>query len=377
MRILYVTTTGMTMGFFPEHIRMLLEEGNTVELACNTDDSKVPASLDEFHLKVHNIPFSRSPLSKDNLEGYKAIKRVIAKGHYDIVHTHTPNASACVRLACKGMKGTKVYYTAHGFHFYKGAPAKNWLIYYPVEWLCAHWTDTLITINKEDYRLARKHMHAKRVCYVPGVGLDLKKFGDQQDKEEIRQKLRGGLGLKADDVLLLSIGELNENKNHEVVVKALGSLSVNVHYAIGGAGDKKEYLMHLSKELGVSDRFHLLGYINNADEWYKAADVFVFPSFREGLSVSLMEAMASGLPCVVSKIRGNTDLIDAKGGFVFDPHNTESVVKALKNIVVSPERKSMGRHNTEKIKRFDLQPILSDIKKLYQTSGGVQHSETL
>lgn len=374
MKILYVTTIGATMGFFPEHIKMLESMGHTVELACNTDVSPVPEVLREH--KIHNISFSRSPLSKQNLEGYKAIKRLIHREHYDIVHTHTPNASACVRLACKGMKGVKVFYTAHGFHFYKGAPIKNWLLYYSVECLCAYWTDTLITINKEDYRLAKQHMHAKRVCYIPGVGLDLGKFGEQQDKEKIRQKLRDGLSLKPDDVLLLSIGEINENKNHEVVVKALGNLSSNVHYAIGGVGDKTVYLKHLAKELGVSDRFHLLGYLNNVEDWYKAADVFVFPSFREGLSVSLMEAMASGMPCVVSKIRGNTDLIDSKGGTLFDPHDVGSITKTLQNIIMSPYKKAMGNHNVEKIKRFDLQPILSDIKKIYQTSGD-KRSKTL
>ena len=264
------------------------------------------------------------------------------------------------------MKDVKVYYTAHGFHFYKGAPLKNWLLYYPMEWLCAHWTDTLITINKEDYQLAKRHMHAKRVCYVPGVGLDLGKFEDKQDRKNIRQNLRESLGLMPDDVLLLSIGEINKNKNHEVVIKALGNLPSNIHYAIGGVGSREEYLKHLAKEFGVSNRFHLLGFVTNVSDWYKATDVFVFPSFREGLSVSLMEAMASGLPCAVSEIRGNTDLIDSNGGVTFDPHDVGNVTEGMKNIITYPAKKEMGQYNVEKIKKFGIKSVLSIIKDLYK-----------
>ena len=263
-------------------------------------------------------------------------------------------------------QGTKVFYTAHGFHFFKGAPLKNWLIYYPVEKFCAKYTDVLITINKEDYELAQKKIHAKKVCYVPGVGIDLEKIRSvQADRNEVRKSM----GVPEDCVLLLSIGELNVNKNHQVVVKVLAKLgNKNVHYAIAGVGDQKENLLNLAKELGVENQFHLLGYRTDALKLYHGADVYVFPSFREGLSVSMMEAMASGLPIVCSKIRGNEELVeDGKGGYLFSSSNevalTDSLRKMIDNEIL---RENAGRNNTIAIEKFGLEKVLKDMRKIYK-----------
>ncbi len=163
MKILYVTTVGITMGFFEQQFQSLVNQGHTLELACNTQ-IPLPRFCRTMGLTVHHLPFSRSPLSKDNLIAYKQLKTLITDGDYDMIHTHTPNASACVRIACRNLRkqGLKVLYTAHGFHFYQGAPLLNWLIYYPAEWLCSFFTDGLITINQEDFSLAKKHLHAKK-----------------------------------------------------------------------------------------------------------------------------------------------------------------------------------------------------------------------
>lgn len=347
------------MGFFPEHIRMLLGERHTVELACNTDDSKVPASLDEFHLMVYNIPFSRSPLSKQNLEGYKEIRQLIRRGNYDIVHTHTPNASACVRLACKGMKDVKVIYTAHGFHFYKGAPLKNWLLFYPVEWLCAHWTDTLITINQEDYALAKKHMHAKRVCYVPGVGLDLAKFGEQPtDRENIRKNI----GVPEGMTWLLTVGELSKRKNHEPLIRAVAEIP-DAYLTIAGQGSLLSHLQELINSLDIADRVKLLGFRTDISDLCESADIYVHPALQEGLPVAVMEAMACGLPCVVSRIRGNTDLIDDEGGALFDPKDVSDIKARIEFVMKNHDK--MGAYNRQRIKEFGFKSVLDDLKPIY------------
>ena len=356
----------MTMGFFPEHIKMLLNEGHTVEIATNCE-KPVLEIYKTLGCKIHDIPFSRSPFSKNNLKAYKMFKQLVESEHYDIVHTHTPNASMIVRLACRKVrkKGTKVFYTAHGFHFFKGAPLKNWLMYYPIEKLCAHFTDVLITINKEDYALAQKKMPAKKVCYVPGVGIDLSKIQNTQcDRNEVRKSM----GVPEDCILLLSIGELNVNKNHQVVVKALAKLNhKNVHYAVAGLGDQKENLLNLAKELGVEKQFHLLGYRTDALKLYKAADIFVFPSYREGLSVSMMEAMASGLPIVCSKIRGNVDLVEKNvGGFHFTPNDNLTLANQIKSLINSEsKRKEMGLANSNAIQSFCLSEVLNKMKEIY------------
>ena len=357
----------MTMGFFPEHIKMLLREGHTIEIATNCEQP-VPEIYNIFGCKIHDIPFSRSPFNKSNLKAYKILKHLVESEHYDIVHTHTPNASMIARLACRKVRkhGTRVFYTAHGFHFFKGAPLKNWLMYYPIEKICAHFTDVLITINKEDYALAQKKMHAKKVCYVPGVGIDLSKI---QNIECDRNEVRKSMGVPEDCVLLLSIGELNTNKNHQVVVKALAKLkNKNVHYAIAGIGDQKDNLLALAENLGVKEQFHLLGYRTDALNLYKAADVFVFPSFREGLSVSLMEAMASGLPIVCSKIRGNVDLVEQdRGGYHFSPTDDLTLMKKLDVLISIPKlRSEKSLVNLDAIKIFSLEHVLNNMKEIYK-----------
>lgn len=356
------------MVFFPEHIRMLLKEGHTVELACNTDESPVPAAFDEFHLKVHNIPFSRSPLSKDNLEGYKAIKKLIQSGRYNLVHTHTPNASVCVRLACKDLrkKGLQVYYTAHGFHFYKGAPLKNWLMYYPVEWICAHWTDTLITINKEDYLLAKRHMHAKRVCYIPGIGVDFSRFtAHVKPKEETRKEL----GIPQEAFVLLAVGEVADRKNQKVIIDALGKLQdKSIYLLLAGDGDRMEDYKHLAQQYGLTDNIRFLGKRDDADALCDAADVFVHPSVREGLGLAPLEGMAAGLPLISSYINGIKDYTKdgITGCAIKDPHDVDAFAKAIKKMQDDGSfRTKCSRFNIKEAQKFEMQASVDKMQKIY------------
>ena len=362
MKILYVTTIGGTMAFFEAFIKQLLGECHTVNIATNEDNSSVPACYKEWGCTVYQINTSRSPLSKGNLQAIKQIKEIVTKEKYDIVHCHTPIAAMCTRIACRKARknGTKVFYTAHGFHFYKGAPLKNWGLFFPVETLCAHWTDVLFTMNTEDYALAKKKMKAKRVEYVPGVGIDLSKFGcatiDKVDK-------RKGLGIPEDAVLLLSVGELNKNKNHETVIRAIPDM--NVYYIIAGKGGLHEHLQGVIDALGMTERVKLLGYRTDVAELYAVADLFVFPSFREGLPVSVMEAMASGLPVACSKIRGNVDLIDENGGVLFDPHSVEECQEMLE-LVLSRNLHEAGTYNRNKVKDFDIRHVNERLMRLYE-----------
>ena len=329
MKVLYITTVGLTMGFFKLFIKELLDEGHTVDIATNECDYPVADCYREWGCKIYPISCSRSPFKSGNLRAIKEIKRIVSNGGYEIVHCHTPIAAACTRLACKSLrkKGVKVIYTAHGFHFYKGAPKKNWILYYPIEKICAKWTDLLITINKEDYEFANRRIHAKKVEYVPGVGIEMDKFANTTvDKIKKRQEI----GVPENAFMLLSVGELNENKNHQIVIKALAEVNdPSIHYVIAGKGDKADELNILAKEMQV--HLHLLGYRTDVAELYKVADAFVLPSFREGLNVSVMEALASGLPCLVSRIRGNVDMVNENvNGYYLDPFDIFSVADSIK-----------------------------------------------
>ncbi|MBR5272796.1 MAG: glycosyltransferase family 4 protein [Clostridia bacterium] len=361
VKILYVTTIGGTMRFFRTLARELIEDGHTFEIAANTKTSPVRPEYYEMDCQVHNISCSRSPLSKNNFKAYKQLKKLIDENEYDIVHCHTPVAAMLTRLAARRArkKGTKVIYTAHGFHFYKGAPKKNWLIYFPIEWFCAFFTDVLININKDDYKFATKHIKAKKVEYVPGVGIDTSLFKrDWKAGARIREEL----GIPNDAKLLLSVGEINENKNHKCVINAIENL--DVYYIIAGKGPKDKELQALIDAKGMTERVKLLGFRSDVADLYSAADAFVFPSFREGLPVSVMEAMATGLPVVCSKIRGSIDLVDYNGGEHFDPHSSESCKKALETLLLR-DLEPIGEYNKQKVCEFNYETVNKKMKEIY------------
>lgn len=365
MKILYVTTISNTMSFFVEHVKMLYKEGHTVEIACAEGTKPLNPIYQELGCKVHNIPFSRSPFSKSNIKAYKILKHLVETEHYDIVHTHTPNASMIARLACRKVRkqGTRVFYTAHGFHFFKGAPLKNWLMYYPVEKICAHFTDVLITINKEDYSLAQKKMHAPKVCYVPGVGIDLEKIKSVQvDRKEMRESM----GIPEDSILLVSVGELSERKNHQIVIKAIAQINnPKIHYVIAGQGRLLFQLVKLSESLHIEHQIHFLGYRKDVYQIYKASDVAILPSLQEGLPVALMEAMACDLPIVCSNIRGNVDLIEnGKGACLCECFNVDDFAEGIKKIISSKvEERCLINQN--KMQIFDVKNVCDIMMELY------------
>ena len=365
MKILYVTTIGLTMIFFKDLARELIENGNTVDIAANEKDYRVDPFYHELGCHMMQVDFSRSPLSKGNVRAYQQLRKIISENHYDIVHCHTPVAGAITRLACRKFRknGLRVIYTAHGFHFYKGAPLKNWLIYYPIEKLCSYFTDVLITINHEDYELAKKKMKAKRVEYVPGVGVDVDRFANAVVD---RAAKRRELGIPEDAFLLLSVGELNENKNHQIVIRALAELKdPNIHYMIAGQGPLRDYLSELAQKLGVAEQVHLLGYRKDVAELYKTADIYILPSLREGLNVSLLEAKAAGLPAICGKIRGNVDIADREHGDILiedEVENYKNAVLTLKCHENSSEQMMCG---SNLVKAFSAEKVINRMLHIY------------
>ena len=367
MKILYITTIGTTMGFFTSYIKDLLGAGHTVDIATNDAVSPIPECCRKWGCNTYRLSTSRSPFSPGNIKAVGQIKKLVETGKYGIVHCHTPIAAACTRLACRSLrkKGVRVIYTAHGFHFYTGAPKLNWLIFYPVEKLCGRWTDVLITVNQEDYLRATKKIPAKKVEYIPGVGINVEKFSDTQIDCSAK---RAELGIPEDAFVLCSVGELNANKNHEVVIRAMVLLEQqNVHYMVAGVGDQKEYLLSLAQELHLEDRVHLLGYRKDVADLYKAADLFVFPSFREGLPVSVMEAMAAGRAVVCSNIRGNADLLqDGKGGYLVTAQEPQNYAEKIGLLLQDDALcRTMGQFNSSYVAEFGYENIRQKLDHIY------------
>lgn len=314
--------------------------------------------LADLNVRVFDIAIPRTLNPNAIISAYKEVKELIDRENYNLLHCHSPIGGVIARQAAqeKRKSGLKVIYTAHGFHFYDGAPLKNWVMFYPIEKYYSRYTDVLITINREDYNRAYKEFQAKETVYVPGIGVDTEKYKPNEDG---RKRIREELGLKDDQIMLLSVGELNENKNHESVIKAITGM--NITYVIVGKGDLKERLKAIAKEYDADVR--LMGFRNDVADFYDASDIYVLPSIREGLNVSLMEAMASGVACVCGKIRGNVDLIDDKK-CLFEPTACKEISAAIK--YASENSARLSKENQNKIQLFDLQNVKNYVKAIYQ-----------
>ena len=358
------------------NIKLLIDMGYEVQVACNFEDrsslsdEKVAILKDKLTamgVKYHHIPFERQPLKLANIKAYTQLKALIDNEKFDLIHCHTPVGGIITRLAAASSRkknGTKVIYTAHGFHFFKGAPLINWLIYFTAEKFCSYFTDTIITINKEDFTNAENKLSAKKVCYVPGVGVDTDYFAGTRGK---RDELLSEISADEDSIILLSIGELSDRKNHSVSIKALSQIkNENLHLVIAGTGEKREEFLSLAKELGVDGRVHLLGFRTDVAELLKSADIFLFPSIQEGLPVALMEAMSCGLPVICSEIRGNTDLIDDTCGVLCPATDADSFATAIKKLISDEAlRSSMAEKAFKESKKYDIKIIENYMKDIY------------
>lgn len=373
MKVLFVATVVEThiMEFHLPYLKMFKDMGWETSVAARNDYENPADCVIPYCDKYYDIPFERNPAKPGNIKAYRQLKKLIEEEAFDIIHCNTPVGGAIGRLASAGMrkKGSKVFYTAHGFHFYKGAPLLNWIAFYPVERLLAHLTDVLITITTEDYKRA-KPFKAGSVEYVPGVGVDLSKFA--KGSKERSSGLRKELGIPEDAYVWLSVGEVNKNKNHGVVIEAMADFS-DVWYVLCGRGPLLDELKEKAESLGIADRIVFAGYRNDIADFYKMADLFIFPSWREGLPVALMEAMASGLKCIASRNRGTNDLLP-DSALRFDPGNVEELKKKIKT-AMSEDFSGEIRNNIERLKTFDISNVLEITKKLYLKAIGNEKQE--
>lgn len=352
-RLLLTCTDLMAIQFMVPHIKYLSENGFSVKLACSVVGdrlSDLKEALDGV-AEIETVRLVRSPLAVSNLNGLKDLKRIINREKWDVIWTNEPVMGIMTRLAAKNARkrGTKVVYMVHGFHFYKGAPLLNRVMFYPIEKYCSRLCDMIVTINKEDYERA-KTFHSKRVEKINGIGVNLEKFAPN---ENAALKKRCELGLNDGDIMILNVGELTKRKNQHVIIGALKILNdKKFKLFICGRGDSEDELKAMVKSFGLLNQVSFLGYRPDINDLCSASDMFVFTSLQEGLPRAVMEAMANGKPVVCSNIRGNVDLIDEKGGFVV-PNNAEAVAKAVRTLAENELlRKAMGACNMAKAELF-------------------------
>lgn len=363
--------------FNKENVNYLKEALNCeVHLACNfdymedTDEIRTKKYIERIKKEgiiLHNIKFARSPFGKGNIRAYKQLRSIIDTNSFDLIHCHTPTVSIMTRMAARKARkrGSIVMYTCHGFHFHNASSKKNWLVYYPIERFMSRFCDYIVTINKEDYNRA-KTFHTKNVRYIPSVGVDINRIKNIRiDKAEYKESI--GVPTKA--VMLLSVGELIERKNHEVVIKALGKLKrKDIFYVICGKGPLNEYLKKLAKENAISENVIFLGFRQDIPQLCHVADISAFPSKIEGLGLAGIEAMSAGVPLISSNVHGILDyVIDGKTGFACDPTDVDGFAKAIETLADDQQlRESMKPACLEAVEPFEITNALHVMWDIYK-----------
>ena len=381
--LLVTTVSGFVPQFEMSNVNILKEMGYEIHYATNYNtpsygnDNK---RLEDIGIIQHQIDFTRSPFKTQNIKVFNQLKLLMKTQHFDLIHCHTPMGGVMARLAARSTKTTPIIYTAHGFHFFKGASIINWLFYYPIEKFLSRYTDQQICINEEDYRLAKKKLHAKYIDYIPGVGINIDKINYDIDKKSKKNELN----IPQNKKVLLSSGELITRKNHETIIrsiaelkeKSLNSSSLQFHYIICGQGSLDAHLRKLAIKLNVSDCVSFLGYREDMMDIFQISDIFLFPSYQEGLPMALLEAMAYGIPVICSDIRGNRDLMAARaiqsldycnGGIIIKKANDVSAYGEAINLLITDctRMRTMGEWNRNRAKDFSKEQVEKCMRKIY------------
>lgn len=365
--------------FNMRNIAILQEMGYEVHVAANfkVGNTSSAQRIEEFekeleqkNIKWFHIDFERNVMKIGaDIKAYRQVVKLEKEQHYDLIHCHTPIGGAIGRLVGHRFHILTIY-TAHGFHFFKGAPKKNWLLFYPVEKFLSRYTDELLVINREDYQLAKKKFHMRRLTYIPGVGVEVKR---QAVREDISETKRKELHIPEDAFMITCAAEFSPNKNQITVIKALEELAdPDMYYVMCGIGEKKAELERYVTERNLGEHIKFAGFRKDIHEILRVSDCFVLSSLREGLSVALMEAMAEGLPVVCGRIRGNVDLIeDGVGGYLVSPTASRDYQQAFQKLwekkKSSPkEFADMGKENRKTMQKFSCEQVDAVMREIYQ-----------
>lgn len=371
-KVLFVASVaGHIKNFHTPYLKLFKDKGYTTYVAANwtlKENEKI-----DFCDNFIQLPIERKPFSLKNIKAIFKLKKLLKVEKFDIIHCHTPMGSVVARLAAKEARknGTRVIYTAHGYHFYKGAPFINWLLYYPVEKWLAKYTDTQITITQEDYDLAKRKFKIKDLHLVHGVGLDEEKFNiliSNEEKENLKQEL------KIDDksVVCTYVAELNKNKNQQLLIKAIKRLkddNNNVTLLLVGKGKYEQKLLKLIKKLNLEENVKLLGYRSDIVKILSITDIYLASSLREGLPVNVMEAMYMGLPIIAVDNRGHRELVQHnENGFIVEQNSAmENNMSSYLKLLVNDKnlRYQFGKDSKEKVREYTLNNVINSMNKIY------------
>lgn len=373
-KILYVTTVSRTINaFLIPHIEMLLSKGYKVDCACAVDKS-IDKKLLSKGVKVYEVPFSRNPLGIGNYKAYRRLLDIQRVNNYDIMHVHTPVASIYGRLVKKTFRNLKTIYTAHGYHFFNEGSKIAWLIYYPIEKIMAKLTDITININKEDYEITKEKLKPKNCYLLNGVGLSLDQYKKSTEEEIASKKIE--LGLKEEDFVVIMIAELNENKNHIQIIKAMEILKdkySNIKVISVGEGEKFKEIKEEVEKRNLQKNIRLLGFRKDINELINVSNIGILLSHREGLPRNIMELMANGRKIIATNIRGCKDIVvNENVGTLVNVGDYEETAKAIEKYFLGNDKEFKV---PEEIKKYDIKNIADKLSKVYEEIEWNQNDE--
>lgn len=379
-KVLVLASVASMIGQFNmPNIRLLQRLGYEVHVACNFREGntcppvyagRLRQQLKAQGVVCYQIDFKRQAWQLfSHGKAYNQLCRILGQHRYTFLHCHSPVGGVVGRLAAHRFQ-LPVLYTVHGFHFYQGASCKNWLLYYPVEWMLSWWTDVLLTINHEDYRMAIKRLHAKRTVYLPGVGVDTARcYRKRKDADAAKH---------TGSFVFLHVAELSKRKNQKTVLQAFRQIEqhkkqpLSYQYLLCGIGEQESKLKKYVQNNDLSDKVQFLGYRKDIPQLMEQADAAILSSYQEGLPVAVIEAMAAGLPVIASKIRGNRELVDAQGGILVDADDVQAYEKALVQMMqwkqTQPDKlRKMGVHNRNKSRNYDISRVIEKTEAIYHS----------
>lgn len=367
-KILFVASVPVHFhAFHRPYMKWFFDNGYEVHAACN-------GSFEDQNLhKLWHVDFERSPFSFLNFKSFQQLKRIIDENNFALITCHTPMASVITRLAGvqARQKGTKILYTAHGFHFFKGASTWSWLTYFPAELMLTKLTDAVICINDEDFSLISKNGCKSTSYYkIPGIGVSSERFRPISKIEKMT--LRKSLGFSNNDFIMIYAAEFINRKNHKLIIDAIHKLSnriKNFKVLFAGRGVLLEKIKNYALEKGVSEQIEFLGFVTDIEKYYQISDIALSSSKQEGLGINLIEAMMCGLPVVATIDRGHCTIIDHKvNGILYPQNDFEKLSEAILEIHSNNNlyiKLSNGALN--KASYFDIKNSLEQMSKIYRT----------
>ena len=320
--ILAVTTISLTVrAFLLPHLEGFHRAGYRVEVASNiTNDDLNEGELSHYISAIHHVDLSRQPSQLlEHLRSFFQLRKLSKQ--VDIVEVHTPIAATLTRLACAST-GTPCVYFAHGFHFHSGS--RN--VWFWIERWLAQWTHHIFVINDEDRTAAEELLNVRRtaISKIAGIGLDIDHYS----------KVDKTLAAFTNEIAV--IGSLTDEKGTRELPLIAKALPANYRMIVAGDGPLQDWLAAQILAEGLEDRIIMLGQVSDIRQVFCRARVLLFPSYREGLPRTVLEAVASGVPVVAFRIRGVVDILDGKDWW-FEPESraADSIAAAIEDAITA------------------------------------------